>query len=188
MKRKYYLIGFVVLIGLIIGYHFLAASQAEEQIDKAIQQQSEKNKTISVQYSSIDVAPFAATVSIRDLTVILGDHIERAQHVQLDMNYLDFLNIYFGGLPYGLEHLTRADIQFIKPSYVNKSGLQELKLDTLSITYTGNALDGLQSSVNGTEFSSDHTIEAQSSNLTISLPKTTTTSRSSAGRSDPIRP
>jgi hypothetical protein len=172
-RKKYYLIGFILLTGVIIGYHFLAASQAEDQIDNAIQQQSEETETISVQYSSIDVSPFSATVTIRDLTLILGNHIERAQHLQLNMSYIDFLNIYFGGLSYGLEHLNRADIQLIKPSYVNKMGLQEIKLDTLNITYSGNALDGLHSSINGTPFGSDQSIEAQSNGLTISLPQTT---------------
>ena len=172
MKRKYYLIGFAVFIGLLIGYHFLAASQAEEQIDKAIQEQSEKNDGISVQYSSIDVSPFAATVTIRDLTVILGDHIERAQRLQLNMSYLDFINIYFGGLDYGLEHLDKADLALLGPSYVNQSGLQEIKSDSLHITYRGKALDGLRSAVNGTTFDNAHSIEARSSKLTISLPQT----------------
>lgn len=175
MKRKYYLIGFAVFIALLIGYHFWAASQAEAQIDKAIQQQSEKSEALSVQYSGIEVSPFAATVSIRDLTVMLGHHIERTQHLELDMSYFDFLNIYFGGLRYGLKNLTQANVSLLSPSYVNRSGLQEIKSDSLHITYTGQALDGLLSAVNGTSFTHPHNIEARSSNLTVSLPKTTFT-------------
>ncbi len=175
MKKRYYLIGLAVFVTLIVGYHFLAASQAEEQIDKAIQEQSEKSKGISVQYSSIEVSPFSATVSIRDLTLILGNHIERAQHLQLDMSYLDFLNIYFGGLTYGLNNLTTANLTLLRPSYVNRSGLQELKADSLYLSYKGKALDGLLSAVNGTTFGHAHSIEARSSNLTISLPNTSLT-------------
>lgn len=172
MKRRYYLIGFAVFIGLLIGYHFLAASEAEEQIDKAIQEQSERNDGISVQYSSIEVSPFTAAVTIRDLTVILGDHIERAQRLQLNMSYLDFINIYFGGLDYGLEHLDRAELALLGPSYVNRSGLQEIKADSLHITYRGKALDGLHSAINGTVFGNSHSLEARSAELTISLPET----------------
>ncbi|MDZ7681486.1 MAG: hypothetical protein U5J63_07140 [Fodinibius sp.] len=104
MKKKYYGIGIAVVVAMVIGYHFLAASQAESQIDKALQQQSEKHQSFSVQYSAVEVAPFTATVVLRNLTVVLDNHIERAQKLQVDMSYLDFLNVYFGGLPYGLQN------------------------------------------------------------------------------------
>jgi hypothetical protein len=172
-KKKYYLIGFLLLCAAIIGYHFYAASQAEQQIDEAIQEQSAQNNSLSVQYSSIDVAPFSATISIRDLTVIFGNHIERTQHLLLDISYLDFLNIYIGGLSYGLDRLDQAGMTVIQASYVNRGGLEEIKLDTLNISYTGNVLDGLQSAVNKTNFVSSHSIEAQSAGLRILLPNTT---------------
>lgn len=172
-KKKYYLLGFIIFLIAIFGYHFFAASQAEQQIDNALQEQSETNDSLSVQYSSIDVTPFSAKVSIQDLTVIFGDHIERAQYLQLDIRYLDFLNIYIGGLPSGLEQLDQAAITAIQPSYVNRGGLEEIKLDTLHINYTGNALDGLRSAVNQTHFTTPQSIEAQSSGLRILLPQTT---------------
>lgn len=175
-KKKYYLLGLIILIIAIFGYHFFAASQAEQQIDKTLQEQSEANDSLSVQYSDIDVTPFSATVSIQNLTVIFGDHIERAQHLQLDISYLDFLNIYIGGLPYGLEQLNRAAITAIQPSYVNRGGLEEIKMDTLEIMYKGNALDGLRSAVNQTNYTSPQSVESQSSGLRILLPQTTLSS------------
>ncbi len=171
-KTKYYLIGVTTLIVLIIGYHFLAASQAEDQIDEAIQEQTSESEAISVQYSSIDVAPFSGNVSMSDLTFIFGDHIERAGYIELDLGYLDFLNIYFGGIAYGLENLYEAQITFIQPSYVNQSGLEELKSDTLQIKYKGQALDGLRSAINGTNFSTNQTLETQSSSFRIRMPNT----------------
>jgi hypothetical protein len=173
MKKKYYGIGITVFIALLVGYHFLAASQAESQIDEALQEQSEQNPGFSVQYSTVEVAPFAATIVLRNLTVVLGDHIERAQKLRLDMSYFDFLNVYFGGLPYGLENLTAADVLFVKPTYVNQSGLQEIKADSLQLQYSGNAMDGLQSAVNGTSFAHAHSIQANSSGLIISVPQST---------------
>lgn len=162
-----------MLIAAVIGYHFFAAAQAESQIDEAIQEHADKNDSISVQYSSLDIAPFSGTVSISDLTIIFDNHIERANHLQLDISYWDFLTIYFGGLNYGLDHLSKATFTAINPTYVNKRGLQEIKSDTLTLTYRGNALDGLQSAVQGTPFSSSQSIEAFSSTVTIALPKTT---------------
>ncbi|PAU93036.1 hypothetical protein CK503_14035 [Aliifodinibius salipaludis] len=169
---KYYFIGGLVLVIAIIGYHFLAASHAEQQIDEAIQEQTSQRNTISVQYSEIDVAPFSADITINDLNIILGNHIERARQLKLDLNYLDFLNIYFGGVEYGLNHLDKTIINAISPSYTNKAELQEVKSDSLTITYQGNALDGIQSAVNGTPFSTDQSLKIRSSNITFSVPQT----------------
>lgn len=171
-KKKYYIIGIILLAGAIVGYHYLAAWQAAQQIDKGISEQVKKRKNLSVQYSSIDIAPFAATVSFRDLTVIVGEHMERARDLKLDIGYLDFLNIYLGGLQYGLDHLTQARITTLGPSYLNKKELEEIKFDTLEIIYSGNALDGLQSAVNGIPFQHSQKVEARSAGLTISLPQT----------------
>ncbi len=169
---KYYLIGALVFAVAIIAYHFYAASQAEQQIDDAIQEQLADNDTISVQYSSIDVPPFGGSVSIQDLTFIFGNHIERANNLQLEISYFDYLNIYFGGIRYGLDHLDKADIKLANPSYTNRNTRNEIKADTLTVQYSGNVLDGLLSAINVTPFNNDHAIEAYSSNLTISLPKT----------------
>ncbi|NGP89798.1 hypothetical protein [Fodinibius halophilus] len=173
MKKKYYFIGVAFFIVLLIGYHFFAASQAEQMIDEAIQKETQKNDAISVQYSAIQVAPFAADVTINDLTIILDNHIERANKLSFDIGYIDFLNIYVGGISYGLDHLQNLQVAAIRPTYVNKKGLEEIKADTLKISYHGNALDGLRSAINGTPFASSQTIEAQSSGLTFSIPQTT---------------
>ncbi len=168
---KYYLIGALVFVIAIIGYHYLAASQAEQQIDKAIQEQTGQTDAISVQYSQIDITPFSADITINDLNIIFGNHIERAQQFKLDLSYLDFLNIYFGGAEYSLRHLDNAVISVISPSYTNKEKRQEIKSDSLTITYQGNALDGIQSAVNGTPFEADQSIEIKGRNITFSLPQ-----------------
>lgn len=172
-QKKYTFIGIISLLVIIIGYHFYAAYQAEKQIDTAIQEQTAKTNTVSVQYSSIDVAPFSGQVSFNDLTVILGNHIERAQELQFNTSYLDFLNIYVGGLEYGLNHLNRALITLTRPSYVNQSTRGEIKADSLNITYSGNALDGLRSAINGTPFKSTQEIDARSTGLIMQFPNTT---------------
>lgn len=170
MKKKYYLIGFIILVGAIISYHYLAASQAEEQIDKAIQEHSEQHGNISAQYSSINIAPFAADITVRDLTVIFDNHIQRANHLALDISYLDVLNIYFGGLEYGLKNLTEVNLSAIRPSYTLTSGIQEVKSDTLVLRYQGNALDLIQQLVDSTSRSADHNIKATFSGFTTVLP------------------
>ncbi|MDZ7681485.1 MAG: hypothetical protein U5J63_07135 [Fodinibius sp.] len=67
--------------------------------------------------------------------------------------------------------ITAADILFVKPTYVNRSGLEEIKADSLHLSYSGNAMDGLQSAINGTRFGHRHSIEANSKVLTISVPE-----------------
>jgi len=172
-RTKYYLIGFIVLVGGIIGYHYLAASQAEQQIDKTIQEQTLKNDSLSVQYSSIDVAPFGGQISVRDLTIIFGNHIERTVNLHLNISYFDFLNIYFGGLEYGLDQLRNAQLTAIRPTYVSKSGLEEFKADSLVVTFEGHALSGLRSAVNDIAFTNAQTVNIESNGITISLPQTT---------------
>lgn len=171
-SKKYVLIGILGVALAIFGYHFLAASQAERQIDEAIQEQTRKTAAISVQYSAIDIAPFSADITISDLNIILGDHIERAQMLKLDLSYLDFLNIYVGGAEYGLRHLDEAVITAVSPSYTNKAALQEIKSDSLTIAYKGNALDGIQSAVEGTAFGANQSIKIQGRNVTFSIPHT----------------
>lgn len=173
LKKKYYFIGFLLLLAFLIGYHYYAAYQAEQEIDTVIQEQTAKTNMISVQYSSIDVAPFSGSVSFKDLTVIFGNHIERAQRLQFKATYLDFLNIYFGGIRYGLDHLKQADLTVSAPSYVNQSGREEIKANMLHINYSGDALDGLKTAINGNSFSSSQKIEARSTGLIIQLPHTT---------------
>ncbi|MGD8746885.1 MAG: hypothetical protein PVI44_00330 [Balneolaceae bacterium] len=172
-KKKYYFIGTIAFLGIIVGYHFYAAYEAERQIDTAIQEQTAKTNNISVEYSSIDITPFSGKVSISDLTIILGNNIERALQLQLDVSYLDFVNIYLGGTRYGLENLHKASITLIRPSYVNQSGLEEIKADTLHISYRGNALKGLLSAINGIPFGAPQHVEAQSSGLIVRLPEST---------------
>lgn len=173
MKRKtYYLIGALLLFGALFGYHFVAASQAEQQIDKAIQEYTNQGKKISIRYSNIAIAPFSADVSVDDLTIIFGNHIERTKQLTIDLGYWDFLNIYFGGAEYGLKQLEHVVITAATPSYTNRAKRHEVKSDSLNITYQGNVLDGLRNAINQTPFHNDHSLEIISKNTTFSLPRT----------------
>ncbi|HEX6983242.1 MAG TPA: hypothetical protein VF181_10820 [Balneolaceae bacterium] len=172
MKKKYFFIGLILLLVALLGYHFFAASEAERQIDKTIQEQTAKSDSISVQYSSVEVAPFSGKISFSDLTVIFKDHIQRAQQLIFDIGYIDFLNIYFGGLAYGLDHLDQANITLRQPSYLNQQSLYEVKMDTLQILYQGNALDAILAMAKDTALAIDHSVKAHSSRLTLRFPET----------------
>jgi len=172
MKKKYIGLGLLVLSLLLVTYHYFAASQAEDQITKAIAEQNKSNDSLSIQFTGLDIAPFAATVTLDDLTIISGNHIERAANLQLDMGYSDFLNIYFGGSHYGLKHLNEIKVRAIQSSYLDKSGMQEVKADTLHVHFTGSALDALQTLTQNKPLASEQTIRSKGSALTVSLPGT----------------
>ncbi|MEL7835190.1 hypothetical protein [Fodinibius sp. Rm-B-1B1-1] len=173
MKTKtYYLIGILVFIIALIGYHFVAANQAEQQITKALQEYDEQEETISINYSDITITPFSADITIEDLAIIFGNHIERGKKLILDLGYWDFLNIYFGGAEYGLKQLEHAVITVATPSYTNRTDRNEIKSDSLTIAYRGNVLDGLRNAINQIPFQSNHSLEINSKNTTISLPNT----------------
>jgi hypothetical protein len=148
----------------------IAASQAEQQINEALKKYDEQNDDISITYSLVNITPFSADLTVNDLTIIFGDHIERAHKIVVDLGYGDFLNIYFGGTKYGLKNMDYAVITAKTPSYVNRSARQEIKSDSLTIAYQGNVYDGLRNAINQTVFQHHHTIDITTKNTTISLP------------------
>lgn len=148
MKKKHTIIGIFVLLIALWAYHFIAAYQAENQLDQDIQKQAEKaGDAVSVQYSSIDVSPFSGDVDFRDVTVVRDSTIERSSSIHIDLHYLDFLSLYFGGIQYALKHLSEANVTLGKPSFVNRETLREIKADTLRLAYRGNAWDALRSAL-----------------------------------------
>ena len=171
-KGKYWLVGFIILALTLTAYHFYAASQAEQQIAQLIEQQTAQTGSISVQYSDIDVTPFTGKVIFTDVTIILGNHIERAKQLTVDLAYLDVLKFYLGGTNYALEHLYQAKALLVKPSYVNKSTLQQISADSLHMDFQGEMRDAIRAAVGDTAFGHDQQITAKGSNLNLQLPKT----------------
>lgn len=171
-KKTYYAIVLVAVLVLLAGYHFYAASQAEKQIKALIAEQTAPPTAPSVQYSSLNVTPFTGKIIIRDLTIVLGDHIERARQVTVDLAYLDVLKFYLGGTAYALRNLHEATAHFIQPSYVNKSSLQQLSAGNLRIYFRGQALDAIRAAVADTAFSHSQSIRMQGDSLQMEFPQT----------------
>src|SRR5699024_4885566 len=157
---------------LIIGYHFYAASQAENQITQLIEQQTAQRGDISVQYSDIEVTPFTGKFIISDLTIIFGNHIERTKEITVDLAYLDVLNFYLGGTEYALKHLYEAEALLLKPSYINKANFHQLSSDSLHLHFSGQVLDAIRSAVSDTAFSHNQQIQARGSHLNLQVPQT----------------
>lgn len=145
MRKFIFAIILILLVGLF-AFHFIAAKEAEKQIDIAIQEQAKASPTpLSVQYSSIDVSPFSGDILFKDVTLVEKSNIERTRKMNVDIRYLDFLNIYFGGVESGLRKLERGTLNLSNVTYVNRESLQEFSIDTLNIEYSGNMWDALQS-------------------------------------------
>lgn len=164
MKKFIFAAILILLVGLF-AFHFVAANQAEEQIDKTIQEQMSASPTpLSVQYSSIEVSPFSGDILFKDITIVEKSNIERAQKINVDLRYLDFLNIYLGGVESGLKKLENGTLNLSRVAFVNRESLQEFSIDTLNIDYSGNMWDALQSlfTEQATEYS--HTIHFRGAN------------------------
>lgn len=163
--KKFLLITVLIIVAGLFALHFVAANQAEKEIGKAIQAQVDSSSApISVQYSSIDVSPFSGDIRFRDITMIEKSNIERTDDMEVDLRYIDFLNIYFKGVESGLKGLSHGKINLENVSFVNRETMQEFRVDTLDIDYQGNLWDALQSlfSDRATQFS--HTIYFQGVN------------------------
>lgn len=171
MKKIYFIATLVILAGLY-SYHFLAAEKAERQIDEAIQEQLEqRDDSLSIQYSKIDISPFSANVSFKDLTIISAKHINRSKELTFDLEYTDFLSLYFRGSEKGLQNLAHAKILLVSASYIDRAKFREIKSDSLKIDYYGNVLGGITSLINKTPFTTDQKVEISGSNVTISIPQ-----------------
>lgn len=134
----------IILVGLF-AFHFIAANQAESQIDATIQAQADSSAVpISVQYSTIDVSPFGGNLEFDDVTIIERANIERADHIFIDLSYLDFLKIYFSGVEQGLRDITDAEITLQNVSYVNRETMQEVSLAGAELRYRGNLWDAIK--------------------------------------------
>lgn len=157
---------------IVIGYHLYAAGQAEKQITRLIEEQTAELRSASIKHSGVEVMPFTGKIIIRDVTVILDDHIERANQLTVDLSYFDVLKFYLRGTEWALEHLYQAEALLLNPSYVNKSNLQQVSSDSLHIHFEGQALDGIRAAIADTIFSKQQTIHAEGSGLRFHFPET----------------
>lgn len=143
--KKYIFITLLVVGAGLFAYHFIAADQAEQEIDRAIQAETDSSATpFSVKYSAIDVSPFSGNIDFADVTIIQQRNIERADNVQVDLEYFDFLRIYFNGIEEGLRQLAKAAILLDNVSHINRETMQELSVSQAEVRYRGNILDGLR--------------------------------------------
>ncbi len=177
MSRKllYSLIGIGVLILAIIGYHFYAANQAEQQIEMLIEQQTDTANAPVVEYSSIKVTPFSGKVIMRDLTIVMNQHIERADKLTIDLSYIDALKFYTGGTEYALENIYSAEAELVNPSYLNQSKQHRVSAEQLQLFFEGQALDAIRTAVVDTVYSVSQHFRAVGSKLQMEFPKTLVT-------------
>lgn len=174
MSRKllYSLIGIGVLILAIIGYHFYAANQAEQQIEMLIEQQTDTANAPVVEYSSLKVTPFSGKVIMRDLTIVMNQHIERSDKLTIDLSYIDALKFYTGGTEYALENIYSAEAELVNPSYLNQSKQHRVSAEQLQLFFEGQALDAIRTAVVDTVYSVSQHFRAQGSKLQMEFPKT----------------
>ena len=174
MKKFFLILLAIILVGLI-AFHFIAANNAEQQIDTIIQAQADSlTVPTSVQYSSIDVSPFSGDIELKDVTVSVKSNIERASTIHIDLRYLDFLNITVSGVEYGMKNISSADVNFIKLSYLNRNTLQEASLAQAHLTYSGKLLDGIRTLILGEPLVSSHRFDVSGTQFRYSKPNAIT--------------
>lgn len=154
---------FLILLLALWGYHFLAAGQAEQDIDEAIQEQAARSEEpVTIEYEAVEVKPFDGDVVFREANLVYRRNILRFHDLKLDLTYRDFLNIYWGGAEYGLEKLTEATIGLTDLSFVNRDSRMEISADSIHMRYSGNLMDGIRTLVtqNPSRFEHNYSIRA----------------------------
>ncbi len=172
MKKRYYFYGLLVLVLLFIAYNYYSAEQAEENISELIQTEIEKSGAlISVQYSEIDISPFRGNIRFEDVTVTQPNSYKRANSLTLDLTYFDFLKFNFGGIEYGLKHLSNALLILDSPSYVNRNTLAEAGFKSLKIHYSGEMWDAIQNYFTAQPVTHSHTVAIMGAEARYSKPQ-----------------
>lgn len=172
--KKYYAIGFFILIIGLFAYHFYAASNAETNLDTSIQEITTKlDPQLSVSYSKINVIPFSGDIHFTDLNIIRNKDIRRARSVQFDFSYFDFLNISLFGPEYGLKKISSGNISLRHVSLTDRESLTEVKLDSFEVNYQGDLWELLAMSFKDSTISntSDHRFDAAGRQFTFSQPE-----------------
>jgi|AntRauTorckE6833_2_1112554.scaffolds.fasta_scaffold01105_3 hypothetical protein len=173
MKKFIFTILALILIGLF-AYHFIAANQAERNMDEAIQMQADAlGNALSVQYSSIDISPFSGNINFSDGTIVRQSNIERFKNAEIDLDYVDFLKITFKGLKDGLRTIEEGTIRVQKASHLNRETLQEISSSEMNILYTGNLWDGLQYLAAGHLLDYNHKINITGTDIRYNKPQST---------------
>lgn len=161
MKKKYYFYGILALIVLFVAYNYYSASQAETNITKIIQEQVDKpNEAISIQFASVDVSPFAGNIRFNELNIIQPGTVKKVKKLTFDLRYIDFLKFNFGGVKYGLKHLSAAHIILKKLTLNDQKNSTKISFDQLLIEYTGTLWDAIQAYFTPKKASQVHTITA----------------------------
>jgi hypothetical protein len=173
MKKFIFTILALIIIGLI-AYHFIAANQAENDMDEAIQMQADSlGNALSVQYSSIDISPFSGNINFSDGTIVRQSNIERFKNAEIDLDYVDFLKITFKGLKNGLRNIEDGTIRLQKASHLNRETLQEISSSQMNISYSGNLWDGLQYLGANRRLDYDHEINITGTDIRYNKPQST---------------
>ena len=170
--KKYYAIGFIILSSALFAYHFYAAENAEENMDRAIQETTKKlDPQLSVSYSNIEVRPFSGDIHFQDLNIIRNRDIRRARSDHFDFSYLDFLNISLFGPEYGLKRISSGNVTFDRLSFTNRSTLTEIKIDSLVANYRGDLWKLLRIGFKDSLNASEHSLSAKGTHFTFSMPE-----------------
>lgn len=162
----------LILILALWGYHFLAANQAERDIDQAIQEQAgQLEPAPSIKYESIRIQPFAGDITFHEANIMHDQSIYRFTDARFDLTYWDFLNIYFRGAEAGLAQIERANFDITDFSLVQRDTRTEVNTDSLHSRYDGNLLDGLQTLITGQPTQNRHQYAATAYAFRLNLPQ-----------------
>ncbi|MDX1670954.1 MAG: hypothetical protein R3211_01330 [Balneolaceae bacterium] len=171
--KKYYLFGFLLAVTVLFLYHFYAANSAEKQITEAIRHLPEQTGlNWTVKHSTIDIQPFSGDIRLSDISIIQNRQIEQIETVWIDLSYWDFLNIYLRGIEKGLAQLESGKVSLKNISYLDRSTLREIKVDSSHLAYRGNFLDLLRMAVTQRASTINHSLEGWNYGVRLSFPAT----------------
>lgn len=139
MKKIIAIAAAALILAALYFFHFEAASQAELEVDRALRGMvSPSEPSAGMQFSGVEIAPFAGTLTLYDVNLFTERHLYRGGTLRFEIGYLNFLRLYFGDPSDLLDNRITAGSRLEEVSWMDRYRLREVSFDTLRLRYSGN--------------------------------------------------
>ncbi|MFH5833261.1 hypothetical protein [Halalkalibaculum sp. DA384] len=174
MKKKliYLFSGVLLLVLGLLAYHFYAARNAEQTIDETIREIASKSTPkLTVDFSAIEVSPFSGDIHFSNINIIQDRNIQRATSARFNLAYTDFLKFMVWGTESGLKQVEHGVLELADISYTDRETFLEVKMDSLTIDYSGNLWNLILQALTNRPAQLQHNIKAQGRQFSFHQPE-----------------
>lgn len=171
MKKTIIFAAALLILASLYFFHFEAARQAEIEVDRELRSMvSPSDASAGMQFSGVDIAPFAGTLTLYDVNLFTERHLYRGGTLRFEIGYLNFLRLYFGDPSDLLNNRITAGSRLEEVSWLDRYRLREVSFDTLRLRYSGNPRALLRHTLLDSALAAGQSIDAEGRGFALSDP------------------